>query len=87
MEEVQQQRQRDVVLASSAATAEFVAATLAIHGIRASTAVFDRMHPSLDWVRGYRVSVAVGEEARARELLAALEGRDDVAPPPPDWEA
>lgn len=84
-EEVQAEERRDVALASSAAAAEFVAATLAVHGVRASTAVFDRVHPSLDWVHGYRVTVVIEDEELAREILASLEGRDDVIPPPADW--
>lgn len=81
-EQVQEQRQRDVMLASSPAAAEFVAATLAVHGVYASTVAYDRAYPSIDWVRGYRVRVAAHEEERAREILAALSGRSDVAPPP-----
>ena len=75
----QDEQRRDVVVCRSQATADLVAATLAAYGIPAST-MPSSPYPSLDWVEGYRVAVPDAFEARARELLAALEDRDDVAP-------
>lgn len=76
-EVVDRREQRDVAVTSSAATAEFVAATLAVHGIQAATAPFDRAYPSVSWAQGYRVVVAAEDEAAAGRVLADL-SRDDV---------
>lgn len=56
-----------------------IATTLAAHGVRAATMAYARMYPSVDWVRGYRVAVPADDARRAREVLSALAGRDDVA--------
>lgn len=71
-----------MVVTSSAATAELLQTTLNAHGITAATTAYDYAYPSLDWIRGYRVVVPADEADRAREVLDALAGRDDVAPDP-----
>lgn len=71
-EQVEQQERRDIAVVSSAASADLIASTLAVHGIPASTASFDATYPSLTWVEGYRVVVAAEDQGRAEELLAAL---------------
>lgn len=76
-EQVSEHERRDIAVASTEASADFIATTLAIHGIQASTAAADRAYPSLTWVEGYRVVVGAEDEERARQLLAEL-SRDDV---------
>lgn len=70
-----------VAVCSTVAAADLVATTLAVHGIAATTSASTDPIPSLGWVQGFHVTVPVGEEARAREVLAALSGRTDVAQP------
>lgn len=72
------QEQRVVAVASSEATAELVATTLAVHGIQAATSTVDRVYPSVSWAQGIQVVVAVEHEAAARELLRDLTGDDVV---------
>lgn len=78
----QHEERRDVAVCATAAAADVVAATLAAHGIRASTIAYTHVYPSVAWAEGYRVSVAAHEQGAARELLRALD-RDDVAGLPP----
>lgn len=82
-EQVQREQRQDIAVTSSAAAADLVAATLNAHGIAASTVAYAHPYPSVDWVEGYRVSVAAADEAAARELLDDL-SRDDVAGLPED---
>lgn len=70
-----------VAVCASRAAADFVAVTLAAHGIDAHASWTHEVYPSLGWVEGYRVTVAAGAEAEARRVLAAL-SRDDVSPLP-----
>lgn len=76
---VQEQRERSVAVAESAASADLVATLLAAHGIHAATAAYDLQIPSIDWVQGYRVGVPSHELERALEILRVMSGRDDVA--------
>ena len=66
-----------IVVCRSEAAAEFIAATLATHGVQAQTRAYFHAYPSVDWVEGYSVSVQLEDEARARQLLADL-SRDDA---------
>lgn len=66
------QEQRAVALAASEASAELVAATLAVHGVPAAAAAVDRAYPALNWVHGYQVVVAAADEELARRVLADL---------------
>lgn len=77
-EQVQHQRHEPVVVVSSQGTADLLVATLQVNGITASTALAS-MYPSLDWVDGLTVAVAVADLAVARELVAAL-GHDPLPP-------
>lgn len=70
-----------VAVCTSRAGADFVAVTLAAHGIDAHAVWIYDVYPSLGWVEGYRVTVASGAEEEARRVLAAL-SRDDVSPLP-----
>lgn len=79
-------RHQNVVVTATPAAADFVAVTLAAHGIRATTMAYDHAYPSVDWVRGYRIGVPEEDAARARQILDALSGRDDVAVLDPDEE-
>lgn len=72
IEQVEQQERRDVAVVSTASSAEFIAATLAVHGIPAAMAAFDTLYPSVTWAEGYRVTVAPEDHARAQALLAVL---------------
>lgn len=83
-EQIQRQSERHVVVANTRATAELLSTTLAAHGIHASHHAYSLAYPSVDWVQGYRVSVAAADEAEARAVLAALAGRDDVVVLPDD---
>lgn len=76
-EQATHQEQRVVAVASTEASADFIAATLAVHGIRAATSVVDRAYPSITWAEGFQVAVADEDEDAARRLLRDLE-RDDV---------
>lgn len=76
--ERQQGQQVAVAVCSSAAAAEFVATTLAVHGVQASTQFYAQVYPSIAWVEGYRVAVPPEAEAEARGILTALD-RGDVA--------
>lgn len=78
-EQVQRQQDRHVVVANSQATADFLATTLAAHGIHASHHAYSHPYPSVDWAQGYRVTVAAADADEARAVLAALSGRDDLA--------
>ena len=59
----------------SEVTAEFIATTLAAHGVSA-LAVECFGYPSVDFAQGVRVTVAVDEAEAAREVLRVLGGRD-----------
>jgi hypothetical protein len=74
----QQGQHAHVAVCSTAAAADFVAATLSVNGVAAATHAYALVYPSIDWVEGYRVSVAPEAAEAARALLAEL-GRDDVA--------
>lgn len=76
---VQEQRPQTVMIARTSAAADFIAATLAAHGIHASTMAYEWVYPSVEWVRGYRVGVPADEAERAHEVLDALSGRADMA--------
>ncbi len=75
----QDEQRRDVAVCRSQVTADLVAVTLAAYGIPASTMPASP-YPSLDWAEGIRVAVPADWEQQARELLRALQDRDDVAP-------
>jgi hypothetical protein len=73
---VQRAEQREVVaVLQSQVSADFVATTLAAHGVTAIS-VHCFGYPSVDFVQGVRVTVAVGEAEAARSVLRALGGRD-----------
>lgn len=78
-EQTQRQQDEHVVVANSRATADFLTATLAVHGIHASHHAYAQAYPSVDWAQGYRVSVSAADADEARAVLAALSGRDDLA--------
>lgn len=71
-----------VAVCSTAAAADLIAATLAAHGIRAGSHAYFHAYPSVDWVEGYRVTVADADEAAARRVLEALSRPDVVTLPP-----
>lgn len=76
----EQRQQADIVVCETAAAADFVVATLAANGVAAHASYIRGPFPSVDWVEGYRVTVAPDAEEEARRALGALSGRDDVAP-------
>jgi hypothetical protein len=78
-EQVQHQRHEPVAVVSSQAAADLLVATLQVNGITASTAMAS-VYPSLDWVDGLTVAVAVSDVARATELVRAL-GHDPLPRP------
>lgn len=80
-EEIQRQQDAEVALANTRTTADFLIATLAVHGIHASHHAWADQHPSVDWAQGYRVTVASQDEAEARALLEGLSMRPDVVLP------
>lgn len=75
-----------LVVCTTQAAADFVAATLAANGLSAWTQWTYAVYPSLGWVEGYRVTVDADQEEAARDLLQALE-RDDVLPVPSEDDA
>jgi hypothetical protein len=77
-EQVQHQQQQPVAVVSSQGAADLLVATLQVNGIAASTGMAS-MYPSLDWVAGMTVAVAVADVERASELLRAL-GHDPLPP-------
>ncbi|MGH3442652.1 MAG: hypothetical protein ACRDUY_11545 [Nitriliruptorales bacterium] len=78
-----EQRQREVAMVfRSQVEADFIAATLAAHGIQAQ-AVTAFGYPSLDFVMGVKVVVAPELEEEARRLLRILGGED----PPGEFDA
>jgi hypothetical protein len=77
-EQVQYQQHEPVAVVSSQAAADLLVATLQVNGIAASTNLAS-VYPSLDWVDGLAVAVAVADLDRATELVRAL-GHE---PPPP----
>lgn len=78
-EQVQYQQQGPVAVVSSQAAAELLVATLQVHGISAWTQLAS-VYPSIDWVEGISVAVAVGDLELARELVVSL-GHDPLPPP------
>lgn len=75
-ERVQHAEQREVVaVVRTQVSADFVAATLATHGVTAF-AVECFGYPSVDFVQGIRVSVTAEQAGAARAVLGALGGRD-----------
>jgi hypothetical protein len=79
-EQIQHQRHEPVVVVQSQGAADLLVATLQVNGITASTAMAS-VYPSLDWVEGMTVAVAVADVERASELVRAL-GHDPLPPPP-----
>ncbi len=80
IEDLQYQQQAPIAVASSLASAELVAATLRVNGIEASVANYFSVYPSIEWVEGWRVTVAIEREAAARDLLREVAAqRDDLA--------
>lgn len=76
----EQHQAADIVVCQTAASADFVVATLAANGVVAHAAYTRGPFPSVDWAEGYRVTVPSDAEEEARRVLAALSGRDDIAP-------
>jgi hypothetical protein len=75
-EQIQHSEQREVVaVVQQELTADFVAATLAAHGIDA-IGVECFGFPSVDFAQGIRVTVAVDQAEAARAVLRALGGVD-----------
>lgn len=70
-EQVQRQQQEPVVVVASQGAADLLVATLQVNGITASTSMAS-VYPSVDWVEGVAVSVAVGDLNLARELVRDL---------------
>jgi len=70
-EQIQHQRHQPVAVVSSQGAADLLAATLQVNGVTASTNLAS-VYPSLDWVEGVSVAVAVADLDRARELVRAL---------------
>jgi len=70
-EQIQHQRHEPVAVVSSQGAADLLAATLQVNGVTASTNLAS-VYPSLDWVEGVSVAVAVADLDRARELVRAL---------------
>lgn len=76
----EQRQQAHIVVCETAAAADLVVATLSAHGVAAHAAYVQGPLPSVDWAEGYRVAVSPEVEEEARQVLAALSGRDDVVP-------
>lgn len=74
---VEQQRAH-VVVCETEAAAQFIVATLAAHGVQAQTHAYFHAIPSVDWVEGFTVGVAVADEAEARRVLNDLSRTDVV---------
>jgi len=77
-EQVQHQQHEPVTVVSSQASADLLVATLQVNGVSASTRLAS-VYPSLDWVEGISVSVAVADLELARELVLSL-GHDPLPP-------
>lgn len=77
-EQIQHQQHAPVTVVSSQAAADLLVATLQVNGISASTQLAS-VYPSLDWVAGISVSVAVADLEVARELVPSL-GHDPLPP-------
>lgn len=75
----EQRQHADIVVCRTAATADFVVATLAVHGIAAHAAYAHGPFPSVEWAEGYRVATSPELAEEARRVLEVLAGRDDVA--------
>src|SRR5687767_13356593 len=75
------QEKRDIVVAHSRSwsRAEFVQTTLAAHGIPAVLEA-SAIYPSVDFVEGRAIAVAMEHAERAREILATLGLSDDPEP-------
>lgn len=84
-EQIQHQRHEPVVVVSSQGAADLLVATLQVNGVAASTNLAS-VYPSLDWVEGISVAVAVADVELARELVQAL-GHDPLPPPADPDEA
>lgn len=78
-EQVQYQQHEPVTVVSSRAAADLLVATLQVNGISASTRLAS-VYPSLDWVEGISIAVAVADLGRARELVFSL-GHEPLPPP------
>lgn len=76
-EQVQLQHTAPVAVARTSATADLVSTMLQAHGLHAWTEAYAGVYPSVEWVEGHRVLVAVEDAARAAEVLTALD-RDDA---------
>lgn len=74
-----EQQVAHVVACRTEAAAQFVAATLAAHGVQAQTHAYFHAIPSVDWVEGFTVAVTIADEAEARRVLRDLSS-DDVSP-------
>jgi hypothetical protein len=77
-EQIQHQQQEPVTVVSSQAAADLLVATMQVNGVSASTQLAS-VYPSLDWVEGISVSVAVADLEVARELVLLL-GHDPLPP-------
>jgi hypothetical protein len=78
-EQVQRDANEPVTVVSSQAAADLLVATLQANGITA-TAGIASVYPSLDWVDGVAVAVAVADLEAARDLVRML-GHDPLDPP------
>lgn len=86
-EQVELQHTAPVAVARTAAAAELVATMLQAHGLHAWTEAYDGLYPSVAWVQGHRVLVAVEDVDEAARVLTALDHDDAVALDPDDDEA
>lgn len=76
-EQVELQHTAPVAVARTAAAADLVSTMLQAHGLHAWTEAYAGVYPSVEWVEGHRVLVAVEDADRAGEVLRALD-RDDA---------
>ena len=77
-EQVELQHTAPVAVARTAAAADLVSTMLQAHGLHAWTEAYAGVYPSVEWVEGVRVLVAVEDTDEAHRVLAALD-RDDAA--------
>ncbi len=68
-----------VLACRTEAAADVVRQFLKVNGVDCITPFIFSVYPQLAWVEGYHVQVSKADEARARELLSAMD-RNDVAP-------
>jgi predicted aminopeptidase len=78
-EQIERQELAPVVAVETQAEADLLVATLRVQGIEAYVAM-PSAFPSLDWVDGFVLSVALEEEALVREVLRQL-GHEPLDPP------